>query len=181
MKFLYIFGDAAVGKMTVGQELLKITNLRLFHNHMIVDPVLEIFGKYSEDTIKRLNDVLFEDFAASDHYGLIFTSMWMLNFQSDWDRVAHITGIFEKHNADIYYAELFAPLDIRLQRNVTENRLTHKPSKRAIESSNGYLRNHKFRCISNDGEISFENYIKIDNSNLSADTVAKMIKDKFSL
>ena len=32
MKLVLLFGDAAVGKMTVGQELTKITDLRLFHN-----------------------------------------------------------------------------------------------------------------------------------------------------
>ncbi len=33
MKLVFILGNAAVGKMTVGQELMKITDLRLFHNH----------------------------------------------------------------------------------------------------------------------------------------------------
>ena len=44
MKLVFIFGDGAVGKMTVGQELAKITELRLFHNHMSIEPVLEILG-----------------------------------------------------------------------------------------------------------------------------------------
>ena len=35
MKLVLIIGSGAVGKMTVGQELMKITDLRLFHNHMI--------------------------------------------------------------------------------------------------------------------------------------------------
>ena len=33
MKLVIIFGPHAVGKMTVGQELAKITDLKLFHNH----------------------------------------------------------------------------------------------------------------------------------------------------
>lgn len=41
MKLVFILGDAAVGKMTVGQALMKITDLRLFHNHMAIEPVLE--------------------------------------------------------------------------------------------------------------------------------------------
>lgn len=44
MKLLLLFGNSAVGKMTVGQELAKITPLKLFHNHMMIEPVLEIFG-----------------------------------------------------------------------------------------------------------------------------------------
>ena len=43
MKLVLIVGAGAVGKMTVGQELMKITNLRLFHNHMMIEPVIEIF------------------------------------------------------------------------------------------------------------------------------------------
>ena len=32
MKLVIIFGPHAVGKMTVGQELEKISDLKLFHN-----------------------------------------------------------------------------------------------------------------------------------------------------
>ena len=39
MKLVIIIGSGAVGKMTVGQELMKITDLRLFHNHMAIEPV----------------------------------------------------------------------------------------------------------------------------------------------
>ena len=46
MKLIFLIGDAAVGKMTVGQELMKITDLRLFHNHMTIELVIEIFGRY---------------------------------------------------------------------------------------------------------------------------------------
>ena len=48
MKLVFIIGDAAVGKMTVGQELMKITDLRLFHNHMAIEPVIEIFGVFTK-------------------------------------------------------------------------------------------------------------------------------------
>ncbi len=66
MKLLFLFGNAAVGKMTVGQELMKITNLRLFHNHMAIEPVLEIFGTYDPDIIKLFRDVVFHNFAKSN-------------------------------------------------------------------------------------------------------------------
>ena len=46
MKLVFIIGDAAVGKMTVGQELMKITDLRLFHNHMTIEPTIEIMGHF---------------------------------------------------------------------------------------------------------------------------------------
>ena len=33
-KLIVIMGPQAVGKMTVGQELVKMTGLKLFHNHV---------------------------------------------------------------------------------------------------------------------------------------------------
>ena len=45
MKLVLIIGAGAVGKMSVGQELMKITNLRLFHNHMMIEPVVDIFAE----------------------------------------------------------------------------------------------------------------------------------------
>ena len=109
--------------------------------------------------------------------------MWAFDQQSNWNYVEHVCDIFRKHNADIYYVELVAPQSIRLQRNSTENRLKHKATKRDVKISNQRLINddNNYRCVSNDGEIPFENYIKIDNSNLSAELVAKDIKERFDL
>ena len=39
-----ILGPHAVGKMTVGQELAKITDLRLFHNHMSIELARKLFA-----------------------------------------------------------------------------------------------------------------------------------------
>lgn len=183
MKLVFLIGNGAVGKMTVGQELMKITDLRLFHNHMTIEPVIEIFGRFHMGAINRLRDVVFEEFSESDNYGLVFTYIWAFNQKSDWDFVEEISNMFRKKGADVYYVELVAPQDIRLQRNITEHRLKHKASKRDIEFSNKLLTDidENYRCVSNDGEIPFENYIKIDNSNITAEYTAKMIKERFNL
>ena len=183
MKLLFLFGDAAVGKMTVGQELCKITDLRLFHNHMTIEPVIDIFGYFSGETIGKLRKVIFEDFAASDNYGMIFTFMWAFDEPSDQKTGKEIRKIFEPYGTEFYYAELVAPLEIRLERNKTPNRLENKPSKRNLETSEQRLLrdDEKHRFVSFEGEIPFENYIKIDNSNISAAETAKIIKERFSL
>ena len=181
MKVLFLFGNAAVGKMTVGQELMKITDLRLCHNHMTIEPVIEIFGKYDGYVTMRLREVIFEEFAKTENYGIILTFMWAFDSQDDWNYIEHVRNIFEAHGAEFYYVELVAPQEIRLQRNVTENRLKNKASKRDIEASNSRLLrdDQNNRLESYDGEIPYENYIKIDNSNLAPDEVARMIKERF--
>ena len=181
MKVLFLFGNAAVGKMTVGQELMKITNLRLCHNHMTIEPVIDIFGKYDGYVTMRLREVIFEEFAKTDNYGIIITYMWAFDSQEDWDYTNHVRSIFEKHGAKFYYVELVASQEVRLQRNVTENRLKNKASKIDIEASNKRVieADKKYRLESYDGKIPFENYVKIDNSSLDANEVAKMIKERF--
>lgn len=183
MKLLFLIGNAAVGKMTVGQELMKITELRLFHNHMTIEPVIEIFGRYDSDIINKLRHVVFEEFAKSDCYGMIFTYMWPFDQKESWDYIEYVKRIFEPYNTEFYYVELVASQMIRMERNATENRLNNKASKRDIEVSNRRLikDDAQYRLESFDGEIKFENYIKIDNSNIPPDIVAQMIKERFLL
>lgn len=181
MKLVFLIGDAAVGKMTVGQELMKQTGLRLFHNHMTIEPVIEIFGCFNGEVTRQLREVIFREFAKSDNYGMIFTYLWAFDMQSDWDYIAHVAEIFREQGAEIYYVELVAPQHIRLQRNETPNRLAHKASKRDLEASRQrVLRDDaRYRCESLPGELPFENYLRIDNSELEPDAVATMIREHF--
>ena len=84
-----------------------------------------------------------------------------------------------------YVVELEAPLETRLERNKTYNRLKHKESKRNLEWSNNDLirsmTKHRLNSNPGEGEKIFKNYIKINNENLSPEEVAKMIKDRYDL
>ena len=183
MKLLFLIGDSAVGKMTVGQELMKITDLRLFHNHMTIEPVLEIFGGHKREVVNRIRDVVFEEFAASDLYGMIFTYMWAFDAQSDWDYIEHVKSIFSPYGTEFYYVELIAPQEVRLQRNITEHRLSQKASKRDVAASERRLidDDKRHRLVSYEGEISFPNYLRLENSEISAEDAAKIIKKRFDL
>jgi hypothetical protein len=178
MKLVLIVGSGAVGKMTVGQELMKITDLRLFHNHMMIEPVIDIFGYFKGDVILKLRDVIFDDFIKSDCYGMIHTLMWAFDMKSDWEYVENLVKRFD----EVYCVELIASQEIRLERNKTENRLHHKASKRDIDASNKRLLNEDtHRLVSHEGEIPFKNYVRINNENMEAKDVAKMIKEAFML
>lgn len=183
MKLLFLIGSGAVGKMTVGQELMKQTGLRLFHNHLLIEPVLEVFGSWNGEAIKELRRVMFEQFAKTDAYGMIFTYMWAFDMPSDWEYIAWVRSIFEPYGTDFYCAELVADQAVRLQRNGTENRLRHKASKRDLEASNRRLlaEDSGYRLESLPGELPFANYIKIDNTNLSPEEAAAKIRKAFAL
>ncbi|MEH6993873.1 AAA family ATPase [Neobacillus drentensis] len=186
MKFVLIFGPQAVGKMTVGQELAKITGLKLFHNHMTIEMVTPIFDfgtKEGQRLVSLFRKEIFEAAAKSDLEGLIFTYVWAFNHSSDWNYVNEVCKIFESRGGTVYFVELEADLNERLERNKSPHRLEHKPTKRNIEWSENNLKKslEKDRLNSLDGEITKEEYIRINNTNMSAEEVAKVIKDKFQL
>ncbi|PKR82719.1 AAA family ATPase [Heyndrickxia camelliae] len=186
MKFVLIFGPQAVGKMTVGQELANLTGLRLFHNHMTIDLVNPFFD-YSTKEGKRLVHLfrmeIFEAVAKSNLEGMIFTYVWAFNHQPDWDYVDKVCNIFEARGGTVYFVELEANLNERLERNKSPNRLANKPTKRNIEWSENDMRlsMEKYRLNSYDGEITRKEYIRINNTNMSAEEVAKVIKERFNL
>lgn len=186
MKLVIIFGPHAVGKMTVGQELAKITGLKLFHNHMTIDLVSDLFENIPGERsrlIELFRKEIFEAFAKSSEYGMIFTYMWAFDLQSDWDYVAKLEELFRANGAEVYYVELEADYDLRLLRNRTENRLLNKPTKRNIEHSEALFKNleRQYRLNSREGEIKKEHYLRIDNTCLPPEEAAERIKKAFDL
>ena len=184
MKFIVIFGPPAVGKMTVGYELAKLTGLRLFHNHMTIDLILNFFGfgqPQFHTLVSEFRRRVFEEVAASDLAGLIFTFVWALDHESDKAFIERSCDIFHEKGADIYFVELEAELPERLRRNESEFRLSQKLPKRDVEKSRARLLedDKKYKLNSNGDFFYQENYLKINNTNLSADETARMIVDKF--
>lgn len=183
MKFICIIGDSAVGKMTVGQEIEKITDLTLFHNHMTIEIVLDVFKNFHVPAIEALRTAIFEEYTKTDLPGLIFTLQLAFERHDDIEYLENLIDYFESKNIETYIVELDADINVRLERNKTENRLRNKSSKRDIKLSEERLLNDfkNHRGISNPGEIKHKNFLKIDNTNLEANDVAIMIKKYFDL
>ena len=183
-----ILGPHAVGKMTVGQELSKITGFRLFHNHMSIELARKLIAPTEKEEFQSLNRAIrqkvFELFATRDLPGLIFTYMCAFDSQEQIDYLKEIIRLFQSNGANCYVVELCADFDVRLIRNKSENRLLHKESKRNLEWSESEMRETSEKCRLNSyegEELPFENYMKLDNTNLDPDKVAKMIQAHFAI
>ncbi|MDD6041964.1 MAG: shikimate kinase, partial [Clostridia bacterium] len=72
---------------------------------------------------------------------------------------------------------------VRLERNKTENRLRNKASKRDVALSDRRVmaEDTAYRLVSLPGEIPFENYLRIDNTHLTAQQAARQIQQHFGL
>ena len=180
MHLVVIFGPPAVGKMTVGAELAALTGLRLFHNHMAIEPVLRLFP-FGSPPFSRLvgsfRRQVFEEVAASDLPGLVYTCMWDLDDPDDRAAVDALCSLFEERGATVRFVELHATLEERLRRNRTETRLREKPSKRDVEASEArLLRNEGATRLNTDGDFFYpDRHLRIDNTRRDPADVAREI------
>lgn len=75
MQLIFIWGGAASGKLTVATELARLTSLPLFHNHLVVDALLERL-EFGEPEFIRLREHMWMaafETAATQGRSLIFT------------------------------------------------------------------------------------------------------------
>ena len=186
MHLVLVFGPPAVGKMTVGHELAKITGYKLFHNHMTVEPVLDIFPFGSPPFSRLVNEFrlrMVEEAVLADLPGLIFTLVWGLELPEDRELVSSYIDIVEGAGGRFSFVELYADLDERLARNGSPFRLAEKKSKRDLEFSrsnlleleeNYVMNSSERRTIAEDLFVGRE-HLRIDNTQLDAAEVAKQV------
>jgi hypothetical protein len=181
-----IVGPPAVGKMTVGHELAQRTGLKLFHNHQTIDLVLPFFA-FGTPAFQRLigefRRRIFEEVAASDLPGLIFTYVWAFDHPSDAAYVEELASIFRVRGGRVVFVELEATQEERLRRNETEFRLAQKPSKRNLVESRRRLLDDDLRYQMNSGSAfdSRPDYLRIDNTELEPSAVAEQVIRHFGL
>lgn len=186
MTLVIIFGPPAVGKMAVGIELERQTGLRLFHNHMSVDPIVRLFPFGSPAYARLVTEFrrrVFEEFAASDGVGLIFTYVWALDDERDCQFIDATRKLFIDRGADVCFVELEATQVARLRRNETPLRLAEKRPLRDTVASRAFLveadRRHR---LNSHGDFPYpERHLKIDNTDVAPEVVARRVAERFAL
>lgn len=178
---LFVFGPPAVGKMTVGRAIADASGFRLFHNHHLLEPLLDVFD-YGTPPF----NVLLEEFrlrvlqeAASADTDLVYTLVWGLDLPEDAAYLRRHLAPFVEAGRPIAFVELYADLDTRLTRNRTPYRLAEKKSKRDLAWSDDNVRemdrhvlNTGVRPTPADELIAAYPHLRIDNSDRTPEDVA---------
>ena len=179
-----IIGPQAVGKMTIGEKLKEKIGYTLMTNHDSIEIAIKIFSS-NKDAKLKLKSKIREDvfnICLENNISIIFTFVVDFNTNDDILYLNELKNKFEKTGGHFYLIELVADLQTRLDRNKTPHRLECKPSKKNIEWSEKELIESMniYRMNSIKDEIKFENYIKINNTNLSPNAVCDIIINKFN-
>ena len=181
---IFIIGAPASGKMTIGQELSRLTDATLFYNHKAIDFALEIYQDFTEEMWEFVRGITFSflETSARNHRSIILTDV--IDFSNDYQLLylKQIQDLLDDYHQEILFVELETTLEERLHRNRTENRLKHKPLKRHIEVSEREILEtaETLQLNSQHQPNELLHYLKINNTNLSAEEVAKQIQDKMN-
>jgi hypothetical protein len=114
---------------------------------------------------------------------LIFTFVWALDDPQDREFVDRTTEIFTSRGGSVCFVELAATQAERLRRNETPLRMAEKRPQRDVAGSRAFLLNadRTYRLNSADTFFYPERHLKIDNTFLEPDAVARQITAHFSL
>jgi RNase adaptor protein for sRNA GlmZ degradation len=175
MKLLLIYGSPAVGKLTVANEIARITDFKVFHNHLSIDCIEPIFdfGTKSFWDLVHLIRVETISEAARTGQNLIYTFCYAKD--SDDEHVRKIVNAVEKNGGEVCFALLRAEKEV-LEKRVLEDSRQEYGKLKKVEILRELFDKYELFSPVND----YESLI-IDNTNLSVEATANLILEHFQI
>ena len=182
---IVVCGPQAVGKMTVAESLRDKLKYNMMMNHDSIEVSDRIFG-FDTPAQREFNSIFREkafELAVKHNVDLLFTYVAAFEKEEENNYLKTLEHQFTASGGNFYFVELSADLDTRLKRNLTPHRMERKASKKDTKWSEENLLkdSQRHRLNTKEGEILFENHLKIDNTNLSSDEVADIVIGKYNL
>ena len=185
--FVVLFGPPASGKAAIGYELARMTGYRFFHNHLTADAAAALFGWSGERfsrTVDAMREMLFHE-AASDLTipGVIFTFLWALDLPEDTAAIERFADPFARSGGKVFFVELLARLNTRIEREGTAFRIGLKPSQRDVEAARARQIAADAQYRMNTGGVLPLGYphLVVDTEAIDPPGAALRIKDTFAL
>jgi len=175
MKLLLLYGAPGTGKLTIGKELAMKTGFVLFHNHMILNALSEIFG-YEHPTRRKLEKEfrsrIIEE-SVSDNINLICTGVIMRDNEDFYKKVIHM--VTSKGGECLL-------VHLTTSNNVLEKRIGNL-SRKALTKISTIERLHEWskQYPESFDRIDYPHQVSIDTSNSSPEQIADTIIQEYKL
>ncbi|MBX7172770.1 MAG: AAA family ATPase [Pyrinomonadaceae bacterium] len=172
MNLIFLYGMPGVGKLTVARELSKLTNYKLFHNHLTVDLVTSLFDFGSESFVNLREKIWLETFnevIKSNFSGLIFTFAPEKTVPDDFP--AKVQNLLEQSGGKVVFVELKCDV-VELEKRLADSSRTKFGKLNSVE----FFRELNSQGVFDTPKISPN--ITIETTNLSPNETAIKIFDQ---
>ncbi|HMS43002.1 MAG TPA: hypothetical protein PKE69_22425 [Pyrinomonadaceae bacterium] len=175
MKLILIYGSPAVGKLTTANEIAKLTDFKVFHNHLTISAVKPVFEFGTAPFWKLVHNFRVETIAeaARENVNLIYTFCYAKT--EDDEHIEEIARVVEENGGEICFVLLVAEKSLIERRVLEESRKKYEK----VGSLEGLLKMwEKYELFL---PVTNRESLIIDNSNLSAELSAQKIIEHFNL
>jgi len=173
MKLVFISGAPASWKLTVAEQLSKITDFWIYHNHLAHDLVVSIL-KHETHThiIKRINLIMISEAVKEKITWIITTNCFI--YPDDLNYVKKIVDIVEKWWWEVNFVHIICDTTKLIDRVIRNSRKQYWK----INDKKTLL---KLLSEKNFSKIPDVDTLTIDNSYISPIDTAKRIKNHYNL
>ena len=177
MKLVFVYGPPAVGKLTVAQELAKLTGYRLFHSHLTVDMVESLFPRTTPQyrpILRKYRLYLVEE-AAKAKVNFIMTFAYYSKEPGTIAWVRSLTRVVKKHGGQVCFVRLIC------EYKELAKRVKHPSRAKFGKIKTLSLLNERIVNAGGVSEVPGVHSFTLDNTKLSAKKTAHLIKKHFKL
>ena len=175
MKLLFIYGPPAVGKLTVANEIAKLTGFKVFHNHLSIDAILPVFEFGTPPFFRLVEMIRVETIveAAKADVDIIYTFCYAKGL--DEPHIEKIANVVRENGGEMYFALLTCDKDELKGRIVRDDRKKFAKAN-TLEMMDFFLETYDLTSPVPDSD-SFE----LDNTDVSPSEAAKRIVEHFGI
>ena len=178
MRLVIIIGPPAVGKATVGKALADRYGFKLFHNHVTLDLVTTVFDWGTPSQGKLVGEFrqrIIEE-AAESGIDLVFTYVWAFSEPDDGEAIRRYRDTVLAHGGQVFFVELQAGLETRMERNGMESRRRMKQRSDEASTPEWIAEIERKYSFESGGGLPFEEpQVRLDTTTATPEETAQAI------
>lgn len=122
MKLIFLYGPPAVGKLTIAKILQKKTGYTLLHNHLLQNPITEVFSFENPANRLLVREFRLRMFAEAVKSNLNLIATFGIAGNNPFDHITDVLNTIASHLGEVCLVHLTADKETILSRAENQSR-----------------------------------------------------------